>query len=327
GDSPGLNAVIRALAHRCFQNGRELVGYRNGFAGVLVRDATLLDATAVKGILHLGGTMLGTSRTDPLEVPDGARRVRETLREDGVAGLVVIGGDGSLSASLELAQHDVPLVGVPKTIDNDLQGTDFTFGFDTAVFIATSAIDRLHSTAEAHNRVLVVEVMGRHTGWIAAHAGIAGGADVILVPELPFTVDQVCDRVRERQQRGRGFSIVVIAEGATPADHDDARPDRRSGVRPGTTSAWLAEEIEVRTGVETRLVVLGHIQRGGSPTAYDRMLATRFGVAAADAVFAGRWSQMVSLQGRRVTTIPLESAVHRLKRLDDDMLELIRIFG
>ncbi len=339
GDCPGLNAVLRAVSMRCGQQGVELIGYRNGWAGVLAGSSVQLDRPAVKGILHLGGTMLGTSRTDPMAEEDGPARVMARLAEDGVEGLVVVGGDGTLSATLELARRGLRVVGVPKTIDNDLRSTDVTFGHDTAVHIATEAIDRLHSTAEAHNRVMVVEVMGRHTGWIAAHAGIAGGADVILVPEVPWEIEQVCDRIRSRQQRGRPFAIVVVAEGVQFAsangngngkvngNGNGTAPDRRSSVKAGATSMRLAEEIEQRVDTEVRTVVLGHTQRGGSPTPYDRVLATRFGVRAADMAMAGEWGRMVALRGTEVVTVELEEAVCGLKTLDAPMLDLIRALG
>ncbi len=325
GDCPGLNAVIRAAAHRCARKGAELIGYRNGWEGVVEGDAVHLDRSAVKGILPLGGTILGTSRTDPLMVPEGIPSIRRTLEADGIEGLIVVGGDGTLSAAQELSERGVRLLGVPKTIDNDLCGTDFTFGFDTAVSIATEAIDRLHTTAEAHNRVIVVEVMGRHTGWIAAYSGVAGGADVILVPEYPFDVEAVCERIRERERRGRTFSIVVIAEGARPAGAD-APVERRSRVRSGEISTWLSHEIERCIETETRTVVLGHIQRGGSPSAHDRVLGTRFGVHAADLAFEGGWGRMVSLRGTEIGTVALADAVRKLKRLDPAIWDIVKVF-
>jgi len=327
GDCPGLNAVVRAAAHRCAQRGAALIGYRNGWQGLLEGKSVRLDREAVKGILPLGGTVLGTSRTDPLVVPDGVTRIRQTMERDGVDGLLVVGGDGTLSAAAELQKDGFRLVGVPKTIDNDLSATDATFGFDTAVGIAVDAIDRLHTTAEAHNRVIVVEVMGHHTGWIAAYAGIAGGADVILVPEYPFTVETVCDRIRERQRQGRNFSIVVLAEGARPAALGGSVPERRARIKPGAISAWLANEIERCIDTETRTVVLGHIQRGGTPSAYDRVLATRYGVRAADAGLDGEWGVMVALRGTSITTVPLESAVRQIKALDPAIWEIARVFS
>lgn len=327
GDCPGLNAVIRAVAHRCATRGVELLGYVNGWEGVLAGEWRRLDRQAVKGILPLGGTILGTSRTDPLVVPDGVERLRRSLAGDGVDGLVVVGGDGTLSAATELLREGFRLVGVPKTIDNDLSATDFTFGFDTAVGIATEAIDRLHTTAEAHNRVIVVEVMGHHTGWIAAYAGIAGGADVILVPEVPFDVDAVCERIRERERRGRSFSIVVIAEGARPREADGGPPERRARVKPGEISYWLANEIERCIHTETRTVVLGHIQRGGSPSAHDRVLATRFGVHAADLALAGDWGRMVALRGTKIVAVELPEAVKQIKLLDPAIWEIAKVFA
>lgn len=326
GDCPGLNAVVRAVAHRCADRGTALLGYRNGWEGVLSGNSLVLDRQAVKGILPLGGTMLGTSRTDPIVVPDGVERMRATLADDGVDGLIVVGGDGTLSAATELMRDGFRLVGVPKTIDNDLSATDFTFGFDTAVGIATEAIDRLHTTAEAHNRVIVVEVMGHHTGWIAAYSGIAGGADVILVPEYPFDVDTVCERIRERERRGRGFSIVVIAEGARPRERQEGPTERRARVKPGEISFWLANEIERCIHTETRTVILGHIQRGGSPSSHDRVLATRFGVHAADLALAGDWGKMVALRGTEIVSVPLPEAVHQIKVLDPSIWEIAKVF-
>lgn len=326
GDCPGLNAVVRAAARRCMQRGARLIGYRDGWEGVLDGGSMTLDRQAVKGILPLGGTVLGTSRTDPLVLPDGVERMRRTLETDGVEGLIVVGGDGTLSAAAELARDGFLLVGVPKTIDNDLSATDLTFGFDTAVGIATDAIDRLHTTAEAHNRVIVVEVMGHHTGWIAAYSGIAGGADVILVPEFPFDIDTVCERIKERQRQGSNFSIVVIAEGARPEEYGGGPPDRRARVKPGAISSWLANEIERCIHTETRTVVLGHVQRGGTPTAFDRVLATRFGVHAADVALGGEWGVMVALKGTNITTVPLEDAVQQIKRLDPVIWEIASVF-
>lgn len=330
GDCPGLNAVIRAAARRCVRRGATLIGFRNGWDGVITGDSLVLNRTAVKGILPLGGTILGTSRTDPMRV-GGVERIRETLAADRVEGLLVVGGDGTLSAAQELRSYGVRVVAVPKTIDNDLIGTDVTFGFDTAASIATEAIDRLHTTAEAHKRVIVVEVMGHHAGWIAAHAGIAGGADVILVPEHPFTVEAVCDRIAARERRGSRFSIVVLAEGARPqeAEEEEARlpVERRARIRPGEISAWLAREIERCIATETRTVVLGHVQRGGTPTAYDRVLATRFGVRAADLALAGEWGGMVALRGTRIETVALETVVHELKRLDPALWEITKAFS
>lgn len=326
GDCPGLNAVVRAAAHRCIQRGARLIGYRNGWEGVLDGDSLLLDRQAVKGILPLGGTVLGTSRTDPLVMPDGVARMRKTLEDDGVDGLLVVGGDGTLSAAAELMKQGFQLVGLPKTIDNDLSATDTTFGFDTAVGIATDAIDRLHTTAEAHNRVIVVEVMGHHTGWIAAFSGIAGGADVVLVPEYPFDVEMVCERIRERQRQGRNFSIVVLAEGARPTELASGPLDRRARVKPGAISSWLANEIERCIQTETRTVVLGHVQRGGTPSAHDRVIATRFGVQAVDVALAGEWGRMVALRGTGVITVPLADAIRQIKQLDPAIWEIVRVF-
>jgi 6-phosphofructokinase 1 len=338
GDCPGLNAVIRAVVRGGAVEGHSFVGFRHGWAGVLADDVIELTAEQTKGILPRGGTILGTSRTNPfVHGADGTALVRSTLKRRKVDGLIAIGGEDTLGVALRLGEDGVPVVGVPKTIDNDLAGTDVTFGFHTAVQIGTDAIDRLHTTAESHNRVMVVEVMGRHAGWIATHAGIAGGADAILVPERPFDIDQVCRHLRNRHDRGRSFSIVVVAEGATPRqgtlDGDAAWPDPQATptdafghARLGGIGVVLEREIEARTGYETRVTILGHVQRGGTPLAFDRVLATRFGVAALKAAAAGRTGAMVALRGTAIVEVPLAEALAQPKLLDPALYETAELF-
>jgi 6-phosphofructokinase 1 len=319
GDCPGLNAVIRAIVRKGIgAHGAELVGFRGGWKGVLDNDAMALDLAATRGILPRGGTILRTSRTNIFKREDGVEAVKRTFADAGLDGLIAIGGEDTLGAAHRLhAEHGLPVLGVPKTIDNDLGATDVTFGFDTAVHVASAAIDRLHTTAESHDRILVCEVMGRHAGWIALHAGISGGADVILIPERPFDVEEVCARLRRRHERGFLFSIVVVAEGAIPQEGTmstvELGTDEFGHVRLGGIGQRLEREIEERTGFETRTTVLGHIQRGGTPTAYDRVLATRFGLAAIDAAVEGRWGLMPALRGTAIELVPLEDAVRELK--------------
>jgi len=320
GDCPGLNAAIRAIVRRGIDvHGHEIVGFRDGWRGPLEGDSGELTIESTAGILPRGGTILGTSRTNPFKRDGGGVEVvRDRFAALELDGLIAIGGEDTLGAAARL--HDeggLPVLGVPKTIDNDLGATDRTFGFDTAVHVATEAIDRLHTTAESHNRILVVEVMGRHAGWIALHSGLAGGADAILVPERPFDVEEVCDLVRRRQSRGRYFSIVVVAEGAVPAEGtmeiQEAENDEFGHVRLGGIGQRLGPEIEERTGFETRVTVLGHVQRGGTPTAYDRVLATRLGVAASDAAQEGAWGMMPALRGSNIELVALRDAVSELR--------------
>ena len=329
GDCPGLNAVIRAIVRRAAGES-EVLGFRNGWAGVLDGDALSLDLDNTRGLLHRGGTILGTSRTNPFKEDGGAERIAATIEANGVDSLIAIGGEDTLGVARRLGEHGIDVVGVPKTIDNDLAGTDFTFGFHTAVQIATDAIDRLHTTAESHNRVMVVEVMGRHTGWIAVYSGMAGGADSILVPERPYDVDEVCDRIRRRHDAGRTFSIVVVSEGATPKDggetHAGAGTDAFGHARLGGIAVDLERAIEERTGYESRMTILGHVQRGGTPTAFDRVLATRFGVAAVDAVAAGEFGRMVALRGTEISRVPLEEALAEPKLLDPSLFETAEVF-
>jgi phosphofructokinase-like protein len=336
GDCPGLNAVIRAVGRRSLDRGYEVVGIREGWRGLLEGRFQPLGPREISGILPRGGTILGTSRTNPLKTAEGLERLRENFREQALDALVVIGGEDTLGAAARLADEDgFPLVGVPKTIDNDLSATDYTFGFDTAVWIATEAIDRLHTTAESHNRVMVVEVMGRHTGWIAVMSGIAGGADVILIPEQPITVEEACDDLKRRHERGKDFSIVVVSEGyeltyasgeRQQVAHEAAASDEFGHVRLGGVGEALAHEIEQRTGYETRVTVLGHVQRGGSPTPRDRILATRYGLKAADLVHEGQFGLMAALQGDRIVAVPLRDAVAELKTVPPDWYETAKAF-
>jgi ATP-dependent phosphofructokinase / diphosphate-dependent phosphofructokinase len=331
GDCPGLNAVIRAVVRKGEgQYGHNLIGFRYGWRGVVECQMMDLTVANTRGILHRGGTILGTSRTNPYKSEDGVRRVLDTLRREHVDALVAIGGEDTLGVAAKLTDDGVRIVGVPKTIDNDLSATDFTFGFDTAVQIATDAIDRLHTTAESHDRVMVCEVMGRHAGWIATFAGMAGGADVILIPEEPFDIDDVCDRIRHRHLRGARFSIVVVAEGSLPKEGtmvtQEAGVDQFGHVRLGGIGNLLQTEIEERTGFETRVTILGHIQRGGTPTAYDRVLATRFGVEAIDATHEGDFGQMVALRGPEIVRVPLAEAVKELKTVDRRIYEVASVF-
>jgi ATP-dependent phosphofructokinase / diphosphate-dependent phosphofructokinase len=333
GDCPGLNAVIRAAVRSGLAGGEHsFVGFRHGWAGVLEDEAIELTLARTVGILPRGGTILGTSRTNPFaEGQGGPEAIRTTLSARGVDALIPIGGEDTLGVALRLHGEGIPVVGVPKTIDNDLGGTDVTFGFQTAVQIVTDAIDRLHTTAESHNRVMVVEVMGRHAGWIATHAGIAGGADAILVPERPFDIEEVCAHLLRRHERGRDFSIVVVAEGATPREgtmqtvHDTAT-DAFGHVRLGGIGVTLEGEIERRTGFETRVTILGHVQRGGTPVAFDRVLATRFGVAAVGAVAGGRFGRMVALRGTAIIEVELEDALRSPKLLDPELYETAELF-
>ena len=335
GDCPGLNAVIRAVVRKAIVGyGWEVYGIKNGWAGYVESDVEPLDLGRVSGILPKGGTILGTSRTNPFKqkgVPETIVRNAEKL---GVEATVAIGGEDTMGVAFKLFSLGMKTVGVPKTIDNDLSGTDFTFGFDTAINIATEAIDRLHTTAESHHRVIVVEVMGRHTGWIAVWAGIAGGADVILIPEKPFEVDEVCELVQRRHKRGKSFSIVVVAEGAkfkTEGDVDgsiitqDVSADEFGHVRLGGIGNVLGREIERRTGFETRVSVLGYVQRGGTPTALDRVLATRYGVKACELVHDGEFGKMVALRGNRIVSVEMEDAL-KMKKVDMGIYNIASLF-
>ncbi len=341
GDCPGLNAVIRAIVRRTIgKYGGQVLGFRYGWAGVMEGNSMPLGIDEVSGILPRGGTILGTSRTNPFRTEGGPEAIERQFKESALDGLVAVGGEDTLGVGYRLFQeHDLPIVGIPKTIDNDISGTDFTFGFDTALSIATEAIDRLHTTAESHNRVVVVEVMGRHTGWIAVKAGIAGGADLILIPEIPVTLEEVCDTIRKRHARGKNFSIVVVAEGAefptteTMQEDDDASvvvshsgTDAFGHVRLGGIGNKLADAIEADTGYETRVSVLGYIQRGGTPTAFDRVLGTRFGVVAADLIQSRDFGKMASIHGDRVIPVEMAHATEAIKRVDNELYEVARTF-
>jgi 6-phosphofructokinase 1 len=331
GDCPGLNAVIRAVVRRGEgEYGHTITGYRHGWRGLMTGESMDLSVGNVRGLLPRGGTILGTSRTNPYKTDDGARKVISTLQRDRIDALIAIGGEDTLGVASKLDGDGVRVVGVPKTIDNDLSGTDFTFGFHTAVQIATDAIDRLHTTAESHDRVMVVEVMGRHAGWIATYAGMAGGADIILIPEEPFDIDEICDRLTHRHQRGASFSIVVAAEGATPKEGtmelQAGERDEFGHVRLGGIGQRVADAIVERTGFEARMTALGHVLRGGSPTAYDRVIATRFGIEAIDAVHQGDFGTMVALHGTDVVRIPIEQGVAQLKTVDGRLFETAAVF-
>ena len=332
GDCPGLNAVIRAVVRRAVPAEASLLGIKNGWRGLIEGDVEPLTRASVTGILPRGGTILGTSRVNPTVDAQYLERIRHYWASYELEALIVVGGEGSLRAARDMwRDHGYPIVGVPKTIDNDLGGTDFTFGFDTAVNIVTDAIDRLHSTAESHHRVMVIEVMGRHTGWIAAYGGIAGGADVVLVPEHPFRLSQVCDLITHRTRQGRSFSIIVVAEDARPDPQEDflseeTRAEIYRHHRLGGIGTVLAHEIERSTGVETRVTKLGYVQRGGSPTAFDRVLATRFGVAAYEMAMRREWGQMAALRGNHIQSVPLDEAVRELKFLDPEIFRVAQVF-
>jgi 6-phosphofructokinase 1 len=335
GDCPGLNAVIRAVGRRSFSHGHEVLGIRAGWKGLVEGLIEPLGPREISGILPRGGTIIGTSRTNPFKT-GSVDRVLANFHEASLDALVAIGGEDTLGVAARLyREQDFPVVGVPKTIDNDLSATDYTFGFDTAVTVATEAIDRLHTTAESHNRVMVVEVMGRHTGWIAVMSGIAGGADVILIPEQPITVEQACSEIRRRHERGLDFSIVVVSEGyqltydsgeRRLVGEDARETDQFGHVRLGGVGAELAREIEERTGYETRVTVLGHVQRGGSPTPRDRVLATRYGLKAADLVEEGRFGRMAALHGDDIVDVSLDEATKELKTVPPEWYEVAKAF-
>ena len=331
GDAPGINAVIRAVVRKGIQNyGYEIVGIKDGWRGILEADFSRLDLKSVSGILHRGGSILGTSRTNPFKREKGPEKIIENARKAGIEAVVVIGGDDTLRVAYKMGEYGLKCVGVPKTIDNDLWGTDYTFGFHTAVAIATEALDRLHTTAEAHHRVMILEVMGRYTGWIALEAGIAGGADAILIPEKPFDIEEVCEFIKRRQERGRNFSIIVVAEGAKPKGGKEIvyseSVDEFGHIRFGGVGYFLGKEIEKCLGIETRVVVLGHLQRGGSPTAFDRVLATRYGIAAIDLVHQGKFGYMVALQGNKIVSVPLKEVVGKRKNVDLELYEIASVF-
>ena len=323
GDCPGLNAAIRAVVRSGIKQGYTVTGIRNGWLGLIENNTGPLTDRSVSGIVSRGGTILGTSRTDPVAYPEGVTKIRRVMESQGIASLVVIGGDGTLGAAHEISSLGIPLVCIPKTIDNDIFGTDRSIGFDTAVSIVTEALDRLHTTAESHHRIMVVEVMGRSAGWIALAAGIAGGADAILVPEVRVSMDRLCQSLKARYDAGKRFSIVVVAEGTRHediagtivpvCDRDECGHEKFVGI-----GNVLGKELEKRLEIETRVTVLGHVQRGGSPTAFDRILATRLGIAAIDRIHNGEFGCMVGVQGNRIVSVPLESIVHRPKGIDTE---------
>ncbi len=336
GDAPGLNAVIRGIVRRGMQYNHEMIGIRHGWRGFFDKDYVPLGRAQISGILHRGGTILGTSRTNPFKKEKGEQTILRQLEEQKIDALIPIGGEDTLGVAAKLGKAGVKIVGVPKTIDNDLSGTDYTFGFDTAVNIATEAIDRIHTTAESHDRVIVIELMGRHAGWIALHAGLAGGADYILLPETPFSIDAVCESIKRRHANGKNFSIIAVSEGAKIETEEEDRDgsfvlasmqkDAFGHVRLGGIANILAEEIERRTGFECRSMVLGHLQRGGAPTAFDRVLGLRFGIAAMDLVQAENFGRMVALRGVDIVDIDIMEGVGALKTVPPELYELAKTF-
>ncbi|HAJ56226.1 MAG TPA: 6-phosphofructokinase [Candidatus Omnitrophica bacterium] len=329
GDCPGLNPVIRAIVRKAYNDKHETIGFNNGWKGIIEGETITLDLNSISGILPKGGTILGTSRTNPYKKAEDVQKVKENFKKFGIDALIAIGGEDTLGVANKLCKEGLNVVGVPKTIDNDLSATDYTFGFDTSVNIAMECIDRLHTTAESHHRIMVVEVMGRHAGWIATYAGIAGGADVVLIPEVPIDLDEVCGILKKRHSRGRTFSIVVVAEGAKMKASDmtkDQSLDEFGHVKLGGIGDYLGKEIEKKTGYETRVTVLGHIQRGGSPTAFDRVLGTRFGIKAVELVENKKFGQMVSLSGTKIVAVPLEKGVEKLKTVDMELYDIAKVF-
>jgi phosphofructokinase-like protein len=331
GDAPGINAVIRAVVRKGLQHYHdEIVGIKDGWRGLLESEFLPLDLKSASGILPRGGSILGTSRTNPFKQESEIRKLLKNSEKTGIEAVVAIGGEDTLSVAYKMGEFGLKCVGVPKTIDNDLPGTDYTFGFNTAVAIATEALDRLHTTAEAHHRVMVLEVMGRYTGWIALQAGLAGGADIILIPEKPFDIDEVCEYIKHRQERGRNFSIIVVAEGAKPKGEKEivysGSIDEFGHIRLGGIGYYLGKEIEKCLSIETRVVVLGHLQRGGSPTAFDRILATRFGIAAIDLVHEGKFGYMVAIKGNKIVSVPLKDVIGKRKTVDLELYDIASVF-
>jgi len=333
GDCPGLNPVIRAVVRKGLNEDYEIIGIKNGWKGLIDNDTMKLDLNSVSGILPKGGTILGTSRTNPYKKENGLEKVKDNYKNLGLEALIAVGGEDTLGVASKLIKDNIitNIVGVPKTIDNDLSSTDYTFGFDTALNTAMECIDKLHTTAESHHRIMVVEVMGRHAGWIAIESGIAGGADIILIPELPIDMEEVCNLIKKRHQRGKTFSIVVVAEGAQFKKGtmvlQEQKLDEFGHVRLGGIGENVAKEIEKRTGYETRASVLGHIQRGGTPTAFDRILGTRFGVKAVELVLNKKFARMVALSGVKIIDVPIEKAVEALKTVDMELYEIAKIFS
>ena len=332
GDAPGINAVIRAVVRKGIRNySYDMVGIKDGWRGLVEGAFMSLNLETISGLLPRGGSILGTSRTNPFKREDGPKKVLDNVNAQGIDAVVVIGGDDTLGVAHKMGKLGLNCVGVPKTIDNDLSLTDYTFGFQTAVHIACEAIDRLHTTAEAHHRVMILEVMGRYTGWIALEAGIAGGADIVLIPEKPFEIDEICKYILQRRQSGKTFSLVVVAEGAKPKDANEiiygTGSDEFGNVRLGGVGYYLGKEIETSTGIETRVVVLGHLQRGGSPTAFDRVLATKYGIAAIDLVNKGQFGMMVALQGNQIVSVLLKDVISKRKSVDLELYEIAKVFS
>ncbi len=331
GDCPGLNPVIRAVVRKGLNHGYNIVGIKNGWKGLIENDTMDLNIEAVSGILPKGGTILGTSRTNPYKKPEDLVKAKDNFKKLGLDALIAVGGEDTLGVASKLIKDGITnIVGVPKTIDNDLSATDYTFGFDTALNTAMECIDKLHTTAESHHRIIVAEVMGRHAGWIAIESGIAGGADVILIPEIPIDLKEVCEVIKKRHSRGKTFSIVVVAEGAQFKEGTfvikEQELDAFGHVKLGGIGDILAKEIEKITGYETRVSVLGHIQRGGSPTAFDRVLGTRFGVKAVELVIEKKFGKMVALSGNKIIDVPIEEAVGTLKTVDVELYEIAKVF-
>lgn len=331
GDCPGLNPVIRAVVRKGLNEGYEVAGIKNGWKGLIENDIMPLNLGSVSGILPKGGTILGTSRTNPYKKEGDLQKLKDNYKKIGLDALIAVGGEDTLGVATKLIRDGIKnIIGVPKTIDNDLSATDYTFGFDTALNTATECIDKLHTTAESHHRIIVVEVMGRHAGWIAIESGIAGGADVILIPEIPIDIEEICGIIKKRHQRGKLFSIVVVAEGAKFKEGtlvtQEQRLDEFGHVRLGGIAETLGEEIEKRTGYETRVSVLGHIQRGGTPTAFDRVLGTRFGVKAVELVKNKKFGRMVALVGNKIIDVAIEEAVQALKTVDMELYEIAKVF-
>jgi len=330
GDCPGLNPVIRAVVRHGINQGYEIIGIKDGWKGLIGSNYLKLDLDAVSGILSKGGTILGTSRTNPYKKENDINRLIENLKKLNLEALITVGGEDTLGVAVKLIKDGVNnIVGVPKTIDNDLSCTDYTFGFDSALNIVMDCLDRLHTTAESHHRVIIAEVMGRHAGWIATLGGIAGGADVILIPEIPFDIDEVCNFLKKKHQRGKTFSVIVVAEGAMFKNKEirqEEKLDEFGHIRLGGIGETLRKEIEAKTGYETRVSVLGHIQRGGSPTAFDRILGTRFGIHAIELIKQKKFGHMIALSGNKIISVPLEEAVKKLKTIDMEFYEVAKVF-
>ena len=332
GDAPGINAVIRAVVRKGIRNyGDEMVGIKDGWRGLVEGSFMKLNLETISGILPRGGSILGTSRTNPFKREGGAQIVLDTVKDQAIDAVVVIGGDDTLGVAQKMGELGLRCIGVPKTIDNDLGLTDYTFGFNTAVHIACEAIDRLHTTAESHHRVMILEVMGRNAGWIALEAGIAGGADIILIPEMPFSIEEVCQQIMQRLDGGKSFSIVVVSEGAKPNGSKNivygTGSDEFGNPRLGGVGYYIGKEIERFTKIETRVVVLGHLQRGGSPTAFDRVLATKYGIAAIDLVHRSEFGKMVALKGKMIVSVPLKDVIGNPKTVDLDLYEITKVFS